>query len=58
MAPETFNSKDENEYHFEADIYSFGMLLYQLCTLKMPYHDAKNMKSLSDRVRCPRCIIR
>jgi serine/threonine protein kinase len=36
MAPEVLN---EAEYNFKADIWSFGVLLYQLCTLKLPFAD-------------------
>lgn len=43
MAPEVINAHepDNDGYTFSADVWSFGMLLYELMTLKIPYHDKK-----------------
>jgi len=38
MAPEILL---DEEYSFEADMWSFGMLLYELMSLEIPYHDIK-----------------
>lgn len=38
-APEVISS-DKEGYSIQADIYSFGMLLYEIITLKVPYYDA------------------
>mmetsp|Transcript_11391 Transcript_11391/g.17082 ORF Transcript_11391/g.17082 Transcript_11391/m.17082 type:complete len:457 (-) Transcript_11391:57-1427(-) len=37
MAPEVLAG--EGAYDFKADVYSFGMILYECITLKLPYHD-------------------
>jgi len=39
IAPEVLMSKDEGGYSEKADVYSFGMILYELLTLKIPYYD-------------------
>lgn len=39
IAPEVM--LQEKEYSFEADMWSFGMLLYELMTLEVPYFDAR-----------------
>lgn len=39
MAPEVMNARPDTEYSFPVDIYSFGMVLYELLTLRMPYED-------------------
>jgi len=37
MAPEVLRSRGSTPYGFKADIYSFGMLLYEMLTLKLPF---------------------
>ncbi|KAL3811918.1 hypothetical protein ACHAXA_002535 [Cyclostephanos tholiformis] len=39
MAPEV---RLETGYSFPADIYSFGILLWQICTPKKPFHEVKS----------------
>ena len=41
MAPEVIQSKDKIPYTKHADIFSFGMILYELITLNCPYYDKK-----------------
>jgi serine/threonine protein kinase len=38
-APEVFNSTDNEAYKWPADVYSFGMLCYEILTGKMPFVD-------------------
>jgi len=38
-APEVLNAKKNSGYDFKCDVWSFGMVLYQLMTLKPPYWD-------------------
>eukprot|EP01102_Stenamoeba_stenopodia_P010732 TRINITY_DN3261_c0_g7_i1.p1 TRINITY_DN3261_c0_g7~~TRINITY_DN3261_c0_g7_i1.p1 ORF type:complete len:451 (-),score=125.75 TRINITY_DN3261_c0_g7_i1:102-1454(-) len=42
MAPEVLNANEEGQYNFSADIYSFGMVVYELLAMKPPYHDCKS----------------
>jgi len=39
MAPELFD--EEPKYSKPADIWSLGVLLYELCTLKLPFPSLK-----------------
>ena len=38
-------------YSFPADVYSFGMLLWNLCTLEEPYKNVKNTAVLANMVK-------
>lgn len=38
-APEVFNSPENDVYKWPADVYSFGMLCYEILTGKMPFLD-------------------
>lgn len=46
MSPEVYNNK---KYSFKTDIWSIGVVLYELMTFKLPY-DAINLKQLKHRV--------
>ncbi|KDO22641.1 TKL protein kinase [Saprolegnia parasitica CBS 223.65] len=50
-APEVFTS--DSKYSFAADIYSFGVILTELDTLQLPFHDAKGLGywGIIDQVR-------
>eukprot|EP01122_Echinamoeba_exundans_P001021 TRINITY_DN1096_c0_g1_i3.p2 TRINITY_DN1096_c0_g1~~TRINITY_DN1096_c0_g1_i3.p2 ORF type:complete len:464 (-),score=52.45 TRINITY_DN1096_c0_g1_i3:2149-3540(-) len=39
MAPEVISSQNRDLYGYKADVWSFGMTLYELMTLKEPYED-------------------
>lgn len=39
MAPEVMSSSNKDPYSFKADVWSVGMVLLELITLKMPYED-------------------
>ncbi len=39
MAPEVLNARSVGSYSEMADIYSFGLIIYELLTLKMPYEE-------------------
>lgn len=47
LSPEQW---EEREYGFPADIWSAGVLMYELCAQKRPFH-AKNPRVLSEMVR-------
>jgi serine/threonine protein kinase len=44
MAPEVILYGGEQEYSESVDIFSFGMFLYELLTLKQPYEGQDQMK--------------
>ncbi|EQC30468.1 TKL protein kinase [Saprolegnia diclina VS20] len=50
-APEVFTS--DSNYSFAADIYAFGVILTELDTLQLPYHDVKDLGywGIMDQVR-------
>lgn len=44
MAPEVLSYGGEHEYTNRVDIFSFGMLIYELIMLKPPYDGQERMK--------------
>lgn len=44
MAPEVINAQNGGSYSFKADVWSFGMVLFELMTLKSPYHDVDSFE--------------
>jgi serine/threonine protein kinase len=46
MAPEVLESFSKNEYTFNADIYSLGMVMYEFMTLSSPYHEMKGFSAV------------
>ena len=63
MAPEVMESSD---YSLPADVHSFGILLWEICTLERPYGNYSSLEQLSDntcksnqrpsegKIACPR----
>jgi len=50
MAPEVLNSFNKVEYTFSADIFSFGMIIYELMTLEYPYYDCDSPISIASAI--------
>ena len=47
MAPEVFQRQP---YDYPVDVYSFGILLWQICSLKVPFDDEKSLDLLKKKV--------
>jgi len=49
MSPELMQEK---AYDTKSDIWSLGCLIYELCALKPPFHEAKTHSELNMCIRC------
>jgi len=54
MSPELMQEK---AYNSKSNIWSLGCLIYKLCALKPPFHEAKTHSELSIFIRCVRIYI-
>jgi len=48
MAPEVFEQK--KEYSYSVDVYSFSILLWEICSLKKPFGDCTSLKKVRKKV--------
>ncbi|TUN98264.1 RAF proto-oncogene serine/threonine-protein kinase [Bagarius yarrelli] len=56
MAPEVIRMQDNNPYSFQSDVYSYGIVLYELMTGELPYSDISNRDQLYKS--CPKAMKR
>lgn len=46
MAPEVIRMKGENPYSFKSDVYSYGVVLYELLSYALPYSNMNNIDAI------------
>lgn len=52
MAPEVYNCrKEKHTYSFSADVWSFGMILYELMTRERPFHDINGYFDICSKIK-------
>ena len=49
MAPEIIRMKEENPYSFQSDVYAFGIVLFELFALQLPYTHINNKDQVRGR---------
>ena len=49
MAPEIIRMKEENPYSFQSDVYAFGIVLFELFALQLPYTHINNKDQVGGR---------
>ncbi|TMS16052.1 raf-1 proto-oncogene, serine/threonine kinase a isoform X1 [Larimichthys crocea] len=47
MAPEVIRMQDNNPYSFQSDVYSYGIVLFELMTGELPYSQTANRDQVS-----------
>lgn len=52
QAPEVIRMEDNNPYSFQSDVYSYGIVLFELMTGELPYSQIGNR----DQVKMFKCI--
>ncbi|XP_053156231.1 RAF proto-oncogene serine/threonine-protein kinase isoform X2 [Hemicordylus capensis] len=50
MAPEVIRMQDSNPFSFQSDVYSYGIVLYELMTGELPYSHINNRDQGIDRI--------
>lgn len=50
QAPEVIRMQDNNPYSFQSDVYSYGIVLYELMTGELPYSHIANRDQVSGPV--------
>lgn len=48
QAPEVIRMQDNNPYSFQSDVYSYGIVLFELMTGELPYSQTGNRDQVRD----------
>jgi NIMA (never in mitosis gene a)-related kinase len=54
IAPEIYKGKGKIPYSFSADIWSFGMILYEMITLQFPYNEHRFVSEIIESGKKPK----
>lgn len=58
QAPEVIRMQDNNPYSFQSDVYSYGIVLFELMTGELPYSQTGSRDQVTDAASCSGSALR